>query len=46
MGTPIEKSSMNTEFYTRGDKIPGIRTMGNDVFSVQEVTKFAKKYSI
>lgn len=24
MGTPIEKASANTQFYTRGDVIPGI----------------------
>ena len=25
MGTPAERSSSNTEYYTRGDKIPGIQ---------------------
>jgi len=24
MGTPIERSSANTHFYTRGDVIPGL----------------------
>lgn len=35
MGTSVERSSMNTEFYTRGDKIPGIRADGNSVFGVR-----------
>jgi pyruvate dehydrogenase E1 component alpha subunit len=46
MGTSVERSSMNTLFYTRGDKIPGIRANGNDVFKVREVMKFAKNYAI
>jgi pyruvate dehydrogenase E1 component alpha subunit len=46
MGTSVERSSMNTLFYTRGDKIPGIRANGNDVFEVREVMKFAKNYAI
>jgi pyruvate dehydrogenase E1 component alpha subunit len=25
MGTAIEKAAFNTEFYTRGDRIPGIK---------------------
>lgn len=35
MGTSVERSSMNTHFYTRGDQIPGIRADGNDVFAVR-----------
>lgn len=37
---------MNAFFYTRGDKIPGIRTMGNDVFKVKQAMKFAKNYAM
>lgn len=37
---------MNPLFYTRGDRIPGIRADGNNLFQVREVMKFAKKYSI
>ena len=46
MGTSIERSSMNPLFYTRGDRIPGIRAEGNNVFEVKEVMKFAKNYAI
>ncbi len=46
MGTSIERSSQNTEFYTRGDQIPGFRVEGNNVFEIREAMKFAKTYSI
>lgn len=46
MGTSIERSSMNPNFYQRGDLIPGIRAQGNNVFEVKEVMKFAKKHSV
>lgn len=46
MGTSIERSSMNPLFYTRGDKIPGIRTDGNNIFAVREVMRFAKNYAM
>jgi pyruvate dehydrogenase E1 component alpha subunit len=32
MGTSIERSSMNPNFYQRGDVIPGIKCPGNNVF--------------
>lgn len=35
MGTSVERSSMNPNFYTRGDVIPGIRSDGNNVFEVK-----------
>lgn len=46
MGTSVERSSMNTEFYTRGDVIPGIRFEGNNVFEVREAFKWAKNWSL
>lgn len=46
MGTSVERSSMNPNFYTRGDVIPGIRADGNNLFEVREVMKFAKNYAI
>lgn len=46
MGTSVSRSSMNTEFYTRGDVIPGFRIQGNNVFEVREAFKWAKSYSI
>jgi len=35
MGTSVARSSMNTDFYTRGDAIPGFRIDGNNVFEVK-----------
>lgn len=46
MGTSIERSSMNPNFYTRGDKIPGIRADGNNLFHIRETMRFAKKYAL
>lgn len=44
MGTSAERGSHNTKFYTRGDLIPGVLTMGNNVFAVREIYKWGKKY--
>jgi pyruvate dehydrogenase E1 component alpha subunit len=46
MGTSIERSSSNTKFYTRGDKIPGFKTEGQNILNVREAMKWAKEYSI
>lgn len=46
MGTAIDRSSASTEFYTRGDYIPGIRVDGMDVLAVREATAFARKYAL
>jgi len=46
MGTSVERSSMNTAFYTRGDAIPGFKVEGNNVFEVREAFKWAKAWSI
>jgi len=35
MGTSVARSSMNTEFYKRGDVIPGFRIEANNVFEVR-----------
>lgn len=35
MGTSVQRASMNVDFYTRGDAIPGIRLEGNNVFEVR-----------
>lgn len=42
MGTSAVRSASNTEFYKRGDVIPGIRANGMNAFTVREVMKFAK----
>lgn len=46
MGTSVVRSSMNTQFFTRGEVIPGFRFDGNNVFEVREAFKFAKQWSI
>ena len=42
MGTSIDRSSMNPNFYSRGDQIPGIRCDGNNLLQVREVMKWSK----
>jgi pyruvate dehydrogenase E1 component alpha subunit len=44
MGTSIDRAAHNTKFYTRGDLIPGVQTLANNVFAVREIYKWGKKY--
>lgn len=41
MGTSAKRSSANTEYFTRGDKIPGLQVNGMDVIAVQQGVEFA-----
>nr|XP_061810022.1 pyruvate dehydrogenase E1 component subunit alpha, mitochondrial-like isoform X2 [Nerophis lumbriciformis] len=41
MGTSAERASACTDYYKRGDYIPGIRVDGMDVLCVREAVKFA-----
>ncbi|RLN69299.1 hypothetical protein BBJ28_00004022 [Nothophytophthora sp. Chile5] len=45
MGTSSKRSSNNDEYYTMGNKIPGIKCDGNDVLAVRECTKFLKNWT-
>lgn len=44
MGTSIDRSSASTEYYTRGDYIPGIKIDGMDILAVREATKWGREY--
>mmetsp|Transcript_5782 Transcript_5782/g.6214 ORF Transcript_5782/g.6214 Transcript_5782/m.6214 type:complete len:383 (+) Transcript_5782:26-1174(+) len=46
MGTSINRAAHNTNFYTRGDLIPGLRIDGQNVLHVRETVKLAKEYAI
>uniref|UniRef100_A0A8C5KIK9 Pyruvate dehydrogenase E1 component subunit alpha, testis-specific form, mitochondrial n=1 Tax=Jaculus jaculus TaxID=51337 RepID=A0A8C5KIK9_JACJA len=41
MGTSVERAAASTDYYKRGDFIPGIRVDGMDILCVREATKFA-----
>lgn len=41
LGTRSDRSSASTDYYSRGDYIPGILVDGMDVITVREATKFA-----
>merc|ERR1711887_480175 len=44
MGTSEDRHSASTEFYKRGDYIPGVHGDGMDILAVREATRFAIDY--
>ncbi|KAI5092046.1 pyruvate dehydrogenase E1 alpha 1, partial [Silurus meridionalis] len=41
MGTAVERAAASTDYYKRGEFIPGLRVDGMDVLCIREATKFA-----
>ncbi|KAI6194375.1 Pyruvate dehydrogenase E1 component subunit alpha [Aphelenchoides besseyi] len=46
MGTSTARASASTDYYTRGDFIPGIWVDAMDVVTVREAIRFAREYCI
>nr|XP_019596642.1 PREDICTED: pyruvate dehydrogenase E1 component subunit alpha, testis-specific form, mitochondrial isoform X1 [Rhinolophus sinicus] len=44
MGTAVERAAASTDYYKRGNFIPGLRVDGMDILCVREATKFAADY--
>merc|ERR1712142_733561 len=44
MGTTEDRHAASTDFYKRGDYIPGIHVDGMDILAVREATRFAIDY--
>lgn len=45
MGTSTVRSSMNTDYYTRGDIIPGVWVEGMDILACKNASAFAINYA-
>ncbi|KAJ1732019.1 alpha subunit of pyruvate dehydrogenase [Coemansia biformis] len=46
MGTAASRAAANTDYYTRGQYIPGIRVNGMDVLAVRQAVAYAREYAI
>ena len=45
MGTSAARSSSNTEYFKRGDLIPGLQVNGMDVMAVKQGCEYAKEHA-
>ncbi|KAJ2629291.1 alpha subunit of pyruvate dehydrogenase [Coemansia sp. RSA 1290] len=46
MGTAASRAAANTDYYTRGQYIPGIRVNGMDVLAVRQAIAYGREYAI
>ncbi|KAG6871640.1 hypothetical protein C0995_001983 [Termitomyces sp. Mi166 len=46
MGTSAARSSSNTEYFTRGDTIPGIQVNGMDIIASLQAVRFARNWAV
>ncbi len=46
MGTSIERSSANTQYYKQGNFIPGVKVDGMDALAVKEAMRFCKEHAL
>jgi len=46
MGTSAARSSSNTEYFTRGDKIPGLQVNGMDIIATKRAVEYARKWAV
>ncbi|KAJ2654842.1 alpha subunit of pyruvate dehydrogenase [Coemansia sp. RSA 1200] len=46
MGTAASRAAANTDYFTRGQYIPGIRVNGMDVLAVRQAIAYARQYAV
>ncbi|TFK65658.1 hypothetical protein BDN72DRAFT_845255 [Pluteus cervinus] len=46
MGTSAERSSSNTEYFTRGDRIPGLQVNGMDIIAAKHAVEYARRWAV
>ncbi|KAJ7199240.1 mitochondrial pyruvate dehydrogenase E1 component beta subunit [Mycena pura] len=46
MGTSAERSSSNTAYFTRGDKIPGLQVNGMDIIATLQAVRYARNWTV